>query len=451
MAHHPNIAYLTKRAPTAQSYRSPGHRPRYPTFNQARAESPAYYAESRIGLMGHRLKIPCEQKERQRRSVIVAWSTAPGIPAKNDQGLKARLIIPLRRLDLQNSANHSAPFSCPTFLPRLSYTEPCNSAASRYPSNMIDAGRWGTSYSYSTEPKGQTQQQRLVGRFRFLALALALTLMLASPGSAQDTPSEPDSVQTPVVTATATPTPEGSWRDFLTGPDSVVDDSLTLFQLLQRGGPVMVPLAALALIATMMTFLYLFTVRRGVLVSDKYVNVAEALLRKGDTLGLLAVSNRHSEACAQVMRQVLDFLSTHPDVNASELRQMAQAEGTRHVAAINQRVGYLADIATLAPMLGLLGTVFGIISSFGVLSTEAANTSSLVLAGGVAQALVTTGAGLNIGIVVTVFYAYFRGRVQKITSEFESAVALLMGLLSIVPRKGSTGASTKKRFDEDEL
>ena len=215
-----------------------------------------------------------------------------------------------------------------------------------------------------------------------------------------------------------------------------------MLELLQKGGPVGFLLAGLFLILTLMVMIYLLTIRRGALISGKYLSVAEALLKKRDFLGLLAVSNRHHEASAQVMRRVLDFGENNPNAGLEEMREIAQAEGTRHVTILNQRAAYLADISTLAPMLGLLGTVVGIIRAFGVLASNESGTSSLVLAGGVAEALVTTGAGLIIGILAAGFYAIFRGRVQTISSDFESGVAYLMALYSQYKgpaRKGGAG------------
>jgi biopolymer transport protein ExbB len=224
---------------------------------------------------------------------------------------------------------------------------------------------------------------------------------------------------------------------------------LSLLELLGKGGPVMWLLGGAAFFATVLVFILIFTVRRGAFVTTRYLGVAETLLRKRDLLGLLAVSNRHSEASAHVMRRVLDFESNHPDASNAEIREIAQAEGSRYATSMNQRVALLADIATLAPMLGLLGTVIGIIRSFGVLSQNAPQSSSLVLAGGVAEALVTTGAGLMLGILAAAFYAIFRGRAQRIIVDFESSVAFLTGILTTARAKGRAKSSTASRFDEE--
>jgi Biopolymer transport proteins len=202
-----------------------------------------------------------------------------------------------------------------------------------------------------------------------------------------------------------------------------------LWQVLMSGGPVMIPLAALSVIAVMLIVIYLFTLRRGAIVTGRYMTTADALLRKGDYYGLLAVSNRHGEGVARVMRRMLDFLTKNPKATLAEAREIAETEGTRQASRLNQQIVYLADIGTIAPMLGLFGTVLGMIKSFSIVASDIASTRPMLLASGVAEALVTTAAGLLIGIPAMAAYAYFRGRVQSLIADLEAATTQLVALM----------------------
>lgn len=202
-----------------------------------------------------------------------------------------------------------------------------------------------------------------------------------------------------------------------------------LWQVLVSGGPVMIPLAALSVIGVMLILIYLFTLRRGAIVTGRYMTTADALLRKGDYYGLLAVSNRHGEGVARVMRRMLDFLTKNPKATLAEAREIAETEGTRQASRLNQQIAYLADIGTIAPMLGLFGTVLGMIKSFSVVASDIASTRPMLLASGVAEALVTTAAGLLIGIPAMAAYAYFRGRVQSLIADLEAATTQLVALM----------------------
>jgi biopolymer transport protein ExbB len=202
-----------------------------------------------------------------------------------------------------------------------------------------------------------------------------------------------------------------------------------LWQIIQSGGPVMYPLGAISVLGLMLILAYLMTLHRGAVVSNRYMQAADALIRKGDYLGLLALSNRHNEAIASVM--ALNFLTKNPTSSMAEVREIAQAEGIRLASLWNQRISYLADIGSIAPMLGLLGTVLGMITSFTVVANDVVSSRPMLLAGGVAEALITTAAGLLIGIPLMASYAFFRGRVQGMISDLEAASTVLLAHISV--------------------
>ncbi len=205
----------------------------------------------------------------------------------------------------------------------------------------------------------------------------------------------------------------------------------SILQAMIAAGPIMVPLFLLSILSVMLVIVYLLTIRRGAVVSSGYMATADALLRKRDYLGLLAVSNRHSEGIARVVQKVLDFSTKNPNADFQQMREIAETEGTRVASSLNNRVIYLADIGMIAPMLGLLGTVIGIIHSFSALGAEMGTPRYMLLSQGISEALINTSAGLAIGIPAMIFYAIFRGRVQKLISELEAACTHILALLSL--------------------
>jgi biopolymer transport protein ExbB len=207
--------------------------------------------------------------------------------------------------------------------------------------------------------------------------------------------------------------------------------SKTIMETLISAGPVMLALFALSVFFVMLVIVYVMTIRRGAVVSSGYMATADALLRKRDYLGLLAVSNRHGEAIARVVQKMLDFTTKNPNADFAQVREIAETEGTRVAASLNNRVIYLADIGMIAPLLGLLGTVLGIIRSFGALGADLGTARYVLLSKGISEALVNTCAGLAIGIPAMIFYAFFRGKAQKLISELESASTHVLALLSL--------------------
>src|SRR5437764_10172137 len=196
-------------------------------------------------------------------------------------------------------------------------------------------------------------------------------------------------------------------------------------------GPVMYILLALSVFSVMLVVVYLMTIRLRAIVSIGFMATADALLRKRDHLGLLAVSNRHGEAIARVVQKVLDFTTKNPNADFQQVRDLAETEGTRVAANLNNRVTYLADIGMIAPLIGLLGTAIGIVRSFSALGGDLGTARYALLSKGVSEALINTCGGLAIGIPAMIFYAFFRGRVQRLISDLESAVTHILALLSV--------------------
>jgi len=207
---------------------------------------------------------------------------------------------------------------------------------------------------------------------------------------------------------------------------------VTVLNLIESGGWAMIPLAVMSVLTVMLVLAFLFTLRRGSVVSAHFMNTAEVLLKKRDYPALLAISHRHNEAIARVVRRMLDFTTKNPTASFEVVREIAQTEGAAQAAAMQNRISYLADIAVLSPMVGLLGTVFGIIHSFGVLASNVSEASRpALLAEGVSEALVATGTGLIVGIVAMAFYGWFRNRVQHLISDLERASAEALGLMAL--------------------
>jgi biopolymer transport protein ExbB len=127
---------------------------------------------------------------------------------------------------------------------------------------------------------------------------------------------------------------------------------------------------------------------------------------------------------------MLDFATKNPAASPEAIREVAETEGSRIASSLNHRIVYLADIATLSPMLGLLGTVVGIINSFGVLASNTSQPRPMLLAHGVSEALVATATGLVVGIVAMVFYSIFRGRVASMISDLETSTSHVVNMIT---------------------
>lgn len=229
----------------------------------------------------------------------------------------------------------------------------------------------------------------------------------------------------------------------------VLPRSTNILQALFSAGPVIILLFLLSVVSVTMIVVYLLTIRRGAIVTSGYMATADALLRKRDYLGLLAVSNRHGEAIARVVQKTLDFMTKNPNADFAQAREIAETEGTRVATKLHNRVTYLADIGTIGPLVGLFGTVIGIIHSFGSLGSEVGPARYTLLSKGISEALINTCGGLAIGITAMIFYAFFRGRAQALISDLESASTHIIALLSL--QQTSRRAERAPALLEDEF
>ena len=126
-------------------------------------------------------------------------------------------------------------------------------------------------------------------------------------------------------------------------------------------------------------------------------------------------------ALSSITLAALDYVEHETDADPVFLKDVVEGEGSRQAVAIQDSTQYLMDIAVVAPMVGLFGTVLGFMGAFNAVSGHAAIAQPTMLAGGVSQALITTLGGLLVGIPAMMAHAYFRGRASRLISNIEVA------------------------------
>ncbi len=211
-----------------------------------------------------------------------------------------------------------------------------------------------------------------------------------------------------------------------------VAKEMNFLEILAKGGIMMYPLGLLSIFTVLLIFIFILTIRRNAIISDRFMNTADSLIRKRDYLGLVALSHRRNECMARIVQKTLDFITANPGAAFENIREVAQVEGSHQAGMLTSRITYLADIGAIAPMVGLLGTVLGMIEAFIEISNgEVAGVRQMGLAEGVSKALIATAGGLAISIPALAFYSIFRGRVQKYVAELEAGATHFIALLQI--------------------
>ncbi|MDE0340581.1 MAG: MotA/TolQ/ExbB proton channel family protein [Nitrospinae bacterium] len=208
-----------------------------------------------------------------------------------------------------------------------------------------------------------------------------------------------------------------------------------VWELLKKGGYTMIPLGLCSVVALMVTLERLISLRRKKVLPDALVNASERYWRSGDFEAAAGVCQRFDSPLARVLQAGL----ARRRLGLGEMERAMVGAGQHESTILSRNLRGLGVIANLAPMLGLFGTVVGMIRAFDVISRAGTGNPNLV-AEGISEALLTTAAGLLIGIPALAAYHFFRSRSGRLLFEMES-VALSL-LQSLAAQSGEPGEST---------
>jgi len=198
-----------------------------------------------------------------------------------------------------------------------------------------------------------------------------------------------------------------------------------MFEWITKGGPVMLPLLGCSLVSLTIIFervWFWMRVRyhRAPEMAAKVLN----LIENGKYSLALEESDGHADYIVRAIHRVLE----HHSFSLESVLGLAAGQEQRRM---NHYMDILDTIITVAPLLGILGTVIGIISSFDILGATGIEHPRAVT-GGIAQALLTTAFGLSIAIITIIPYNYFQTRIDDATNELE----MQLTNFEIVYRKG---------------
>jgi len=193
----------------------------------------------------------------------------------------------------------------------------------------------------------------------------------------------------------------------------------SIFDMLLAGGPVMIPLLLCSLLAATYAIERTFGLRSRALGLDGFENELVAALRAGGTSRGVELCAQRSTPAARVVKSAL-VRWTSPFV---EREKAVEDAGLREVRALGANLKPLMYVAMLAPLLGFLGTVYGMIVAFTTVALHQGLGRPEMLAAGISQALITTAAGLTIAVPSQVAYYWLRARVDRFARRVEELYA----------------------------
>jgi biopolymer transport protein ExbB len=203
----------------------------------------------------------------------------------------------------------------------------------------------------------------------------------------------------------------------------------SLLEMLTAGGPLMIPLLLTSFVLVLIVFERLISLRRRRVVPRLFVERFLLQVREG-ALDRFEALDRCEDESSHIAR-VFAAAVRKWGKPAVEVEQAVLDEGERIGNVLRRYLRVINGVSTVSPLLGLLGTVWGMMESFNVIALSPAMGRAEMLAGGISVAMITTAAGLSIAIPALIFYLYFVGRVDSLIMEIDHQGQELVNLISL--------------------
>ncbi len=197
-----------------------------------------------------------------------------------------------------------------------------------------------------------------------------------------------------------------------------------MFDWLVKGGPVMIPLALLSIVALAIIFERLWTLRPARFLDPAQVAVLSELLAGRDYARAAAYCREHEGPFTTLVATLIDNRSAPYE----ELRELLEDTGRHQLRQLQRGLPALATVVSAAPLLGLLGTVLGMIKVFESVSLSGAVRGEQ-LSAGIATALITTATGLVIAIPALFLHSYLESRADELLHAIEARTIELAHLV----------------------
>jgi biopolymer transport protein ExbB len=193
-------------------------------------------------------------------------------------------------------------------------------------------------------------------------------------------------------------------------------------QWFARGGPIMYPILACSIIGLAVFLERLAFLRRKHLLPERFVRAVTRAWQRGEYDVVWHLCHQQEVPLARILRAGLLKVKQGPQ----EVERAIEVSGSHEAGVLEANLRFLGAISNIAPMLGFLGTVTGLITAFNVIAAQGTGDPKL-MADGVSEALITTEFGLFVGIPALGAYHYLRGKVDRLLHQME---AITIDLLS---------------------
>ncbi len=194
-----------------------------------------------------------------------------------------------------------------------------------------------------------------------------------------------------------------------------------ILEFLRKGGFIIYPLLLCSIVALAIVIEKWIALRRKKVLIPEIVSVIDNIKGPGDIGLALSICEKHKGPFANIIRIGLESR----DLPREEIKEALNDQGRQEVYSLEKGLIILETIAGIAPLLGLLGTVIGILKVFDVISVMGVGQAT-AMASGISEALITTIVGLSIGIPAVVGFNFFTNKAESLVLEIEKYSSALL-------------------------
>ena len=224
----------------------------------------------------------------------------------------------------------------------------------------------------------------------------------------------------PALALAAEPSTVGQWQ---------------LLSLFDKGGAMMYPILFSSVLMLGIAIERGYNLRRRNIINSDFLKDVRSQWDWQNIQKTLRLCNSYDNSLSRILKMGLLRFGGKLD----EIERAIESAGQHEASLMNSNLRVLGAVANITPMMGLLGTVIGMIKAFNVISLSGTGNPGLV-ASGISEALITTAAGMLVGIPALVLYHYFRGKIDRYVFEMEEVAIQLVEELSydgVVKEKSS--------------
>lgn len=217
----------------------------------------------------------------------------------------------------------------------------------------------------------------------------------------------------------------------------------SLLQVIRDGGPLMLPIAICSFVLLVFVFERAISLRRGRVIPGPFVRkfIEQLGSKQLDRETALELCENNRSPVSDIFAAAINKWGRP----AVEIEQAIIDEGERMTHGLRKYVRLFNGISTISPLLGLLGTVLGMIRAFNAIATADAMGRPELLAAGISQALLTTAAGLSVAIPALIAYLFFVGRVDRLIIDIDTLGQQVVGFISAETLQRQADPKTNSR------